>query len=494
MPYIWQSSNWCCCRCHHCRAGIVNQLVYHVGELALPAAAWQLRSWRLLALVCCAACLLAAAGAAACHESPRWLLVSGKGQHAHDVLSWLAQRNGQSLPDGLGMALAVSSSSGDEGERDDQEAALAMLVQPAVLTGSKAGRQQHARSDWRDAGCTAAAAAQPHAAWFGAEGAAAVSSAPLRVRDAPWEIALWGMSDGDQCDQFDGICSIATCSPATPGTRATAAAVAALTTTPAAGSAGEGRQPSAAPPPLCAAPATAGPACACPKRGSPAWEQHHPWRALLSRRATLVRLAASCGLNFILANGFFVLSLAAEQLAGSLYTNFAVTSLLEAPLAAAAMIGVRSCSGGLAGCRHEQFAGSASGSGCHDRGVFIYVVGCSGGLAACWHDQSARGASGGGSCVWGAFMWSPTLVIICTLSHALRPCACIQPFTQPTKCLAPYLPPCCDCPAGYPSGGQPRAQGNAAASDCGDECRLLRLLCTSTRAGTGGGWTALGAV
>lgn len=77
------------------RAGTGSQLIYHVGELALPLAAAGLQDWR--ALYVAIALLLAATGAlaAAVPESPRWQLLHGRRDEAYRTLSNMAALNGR---------------------------------------------------------------------------------------------------------------------------------------------------------------------------------------------------------------------------------------------------------------------------------------------------------------------------------------------------------------------------------------------------------------
>lgn len=73
------------------------QSVFIAGECLLALLAWAIPSWRSLELVCAAVSALFLLTLPVVPESPRWLLLRGRTQHAQRVLLWVARLNGKAL-------------------------------------------------------------------------------------------------------------------------------------------------------------------------------------------------------------------------------------------------------------------------------------------------------------------------------------------------------------------------------------------------------------
>ncbi|KAF8071214.1 OCT4 [Scenedesmus sp. PABB004] len=129
------------------RAGTLSQMLYHVGEWLLPAAAVVLQDWRALNLAIAGWCLVTAGLAAGfCIESPRWLLLQGRQAEALAALGWLARLNARELPAGLELTYATF---------EQQQRPVAAPAAAAVQDAGAGGADQ----DRRSAAALAAAAA-----------------------------------------------------------------------------------------------------------------------------------------------------------------------------------------------------------------------------------------------------------------------------------------------------------------------------------------------
>lgn len=130
------------------RAGTASQLVYHVGEWALPLTALLLQDWRLLYVAVAACCVLTAALGLLVPESPRWQLLHGRQAAAARTLSWLAHLNGRQLtPEAAEQLVGGLCTQQEQTAADGQPAAVKDSKQAATATGRTAADSKQDRAD-----------------------------------------------------------------------------------------------------------------------------------------------------------------------------------------------------------------------------------------------------------------------------------------------------------------------------------------------------------